>query len=83
MATPSRFLRDLAKIGKSMKKLLGCFMTKDFNGGHRHYQQVWRRIKIFLACLWHGLMIILTDCEVCGVQSVGERSESMMSDNIS
>ena len=48
-------------------------MTKDFNGGHRNWQQGWRRIKIFLACLWHGLRSILTDCEVCGVKSVGGR----------
>ena len=60
-----------------------CFMTKDFNGGHHHGQQVWRRIKIFLACHWHGPRSTLTDCKVCGGQSVGGRRESMMYGNIS
>ena len=78
---PERFGWDRKSYEEVMRTW--CFMTKVFCGGYHHGQQVWRRIKIFLACHWHSLRSILSDCEVGGVQSVGGRCESMMYGNIS
>ena len=47
-----------------------CFTAKDLNGQHHHRQQVWCSIKIFITFHHQGQTMILTDCEVCGVESV-------------
>ena len=71
---PERFGQDRKSYEEVMRTW--CFTTKDFNGRHRHIQQVWRRIKILLACHWHSLRSIVSDCEVGGVQAVGKPSQS-------
>ena len=78
---PERFGRDRKLYEEVMRTW--CFKMKDINGRHRHGQQVWDRIKIFLTCHRQCLRSILTDCEVCGVESVGGGHESMMDENIS
>ena len=82
-AIPSTFLRfgwDRKLYEEVMRTW--CVTAEDFKGGHHHGQQVWCRIKIFLACHWHSLRSILSDCEVCGVQSVGGDNLSMRICNI-
>ena len=52
-------------------------LAKDLNGRHSHGQQVWRRRKLFIKFHLQGQTMILTDCEVCGVESVGGGREIM------
>ena len=63
------------------------YIPERFGRDSKLYKEVMRTwcfmAKIFLACHWHGPRSILTDCEVCGVQSVTGRCKSLMYGNIS
>ena len=50
-----------------------CFTAKDLNWSLHHGQQVWRMIKISITFQPQGQRMILSDCEVGGVTSVGGR----------
>ena len=60
-----------------------CFMAKDLNWPHHHGQQVWCRRKLLTGFHLQGLRMILTDCEVCCVKSVGGCHYSARIGNIS
>ena len=60
-----------------------CFMAKDLNWPHHHGQQVWCRRKLLTGFHLQGLRMILTDCEVCCVKSVGGCHYSVRIGNIS
>ena len=48
-----------------------CFMARHENGPHHDTHHVWRRRKLLITFHVQGLRIILSELEVCGVQSVG------------
>ena len=60
-----------------------CFVAKSLNGWHHHGQLVWRRIKLFITFNLQDQTMILTDCEVCCVKSVGGCRYSTRIGNIS
>ena len=72
---PEKFGRD-RKLYVEVRRTW-CFTAKDFNWPHHHSQQVWRRRKLFIIFHLQGQTMILTDCEVCGVESVGGGREIM------
>ena len=80
-ATPSTFLRDLEELYVEVTRTW-CFTAKDWNWPH-HGQQVWRRGKLLTGFHLQGLKMILSDCEVCCVKSVGGGRYSTRIGNIS
>ena len=48
-----------------------CFMAKHDNVPHHDTHHIWHRWKLLITFQLQGLRMILIECEVCGVESVG------------